>query len=85
MKTVATHDLETLEDAWHSDHNIIRYSTLNNLNVKLLFAGWLAYQYLSSQGYIRKTKKKPSKKTDGTIDNAEWLKGTYYGKTKPSR
>lgn len=54
----------------------------------LTCVGWLGYQYLNNLGYIKKARKgRTGKKVEptGNQDNTEWLKGTYYGSTKPSR
>ena len=51
-------------------------------------AGWLGYNYLTNSGYIKKTRKgRATRKPEATgpRDDTEWLKGTYYGSTKPSR
>lgn len=50
--------------------------------------GYLGYTYASSAGWIRKTRKSRSNKKvepRNPDSNADWLKGTYYGTTKPSR
>lgn len=48
--------------------------------------GYLLYNYLSSIGWIKKARKGKGKKIEPrNEDSSEWLKGTHYGTTKPSR
>lgn len=54
----------------------------------VLDAGYLLYDYLGSSGWIKKSRKtKVTKKVEAPNPDAanEWLKGTFYGSTKPSR